>query len=109
MMYLNLTVCRFRAPNIELGEDNIENSENTVLFLTSSFQYILASIVLSVGRPFRKSMRTNGNLLILLPYNLLTFDSAFSYRHSRRLDVFRLHALQAIDMDKAGHAIDLFV
>lgn len=50
---------RFQAPNVKPGEDNIENSENTVLFLVSSFQYILASVVLSAGPPFRKPMSSN--------------------------------------------------
>ncbi|CBF77849.1 putative P-type ATPase [Aspergillus nidulans FGSC A4] len=71
----------FRAPNIELGEDNIENSENTVLFLTSSFQYILASIVLSVGRPFRKSMRTNVPFLTVIVADL-TFSGYMLFRPS---------------------------
>ncbi|KAL4735508.1 hypothetical protein BDV11DRAFT_208448 [Aspergillus similis] len=71
----------FRAPNIELGEDNIENSENTVLFLTSSFQYILASVVLSVGRPFRKPMRTNVPLLTVIVADL-TFSGYMLFRPS---------------------------
>jgi cation-transporting ATPase 13A3/4/5 len=71
----------FRAPNIELGEDNIENSENTVLFLTSSFQYILASIVLSVGRPFRKPMRTNVPFLTVIVADL-TFSGYMLFRPS---------------------------
>ncbi|KAL4929639.1 putative P-type ATPase [Aspergillus undulatus] len=61
----------FKAPSVELGEDNIENSENTVLFLTSSFQYILASIVLSVGPPFREPMRSNKPFLIAILVDLI--------------------------------------
>ncbi|KAL4917905.1 hypothetical protein BDW62DRAFT_72569 [Aspergillus aurantiobrunneus] len=61
----------FKAPDIKLGEDNIENSENTVLFLTSSFQYILVSVVLSVGPPFRKPMRSNRPFLTVIIIDLI--------------------------------------
>ncbi|KAL4985673.1 hypothetical protein BDW68DRAFT_164681 [Aspergillus falconensis] len=71
----------FKAPNIELGEDNIENSENTVLFLTSSFQYILASVVLSVGPPFRKPMRTNVPFLTVIVADLM-FSGYMLFRPS---------------------------
>lgn len=50
---------RFQPPQLDLEESNIENSENTVLFLLSCFQYILSSAVLSVGPPFRKPMSSN--------------------------------------------------
>lgn len=50
---------RFKAPQVDLDNSNIENSENTALFLTSSFQYIFASVVLSVGPPFRMRMSSN--------------------------------------------------
>ncbi|KAL2836265.1 hypothetical protein BJX68DRAFT_250883 [Aspergillus pseudodeflectus] len=62
----------FKAPDIRLGEDNnIENSENTVLFLISSFQYTLASVVLSVGPPFRKPMRSNKPFLVVIVLDLI--------------------------------------
>lgn len=51
---------RFRPPQVDLENTNIENSENTALFLFSCFQYILISVVLSVGPPFRKPMTSNG-------------------------------------------------
>ncbi|GAB1209045.1 hypothetical protein APSETT445_007810 [Aspergillus pseudonomiae] len=53
------TLIRFKPPEIDLDNSNIENSENTALFLVSCFQYTLASVVLSVGPPFRKPMRSN--------------------------------------------------
>ncbi|XHG00469.1 hypothetical protein AWENTII_003921, partial [Aspergillus wentii] len=49
----------FKAPQVDLEKPNIENSQNTTLFLVSCFQYILTSITLSVGSPFRKPMRSN--------------------------------------------------
>ncbi|OJJ55329.1 hypothetical protein ASPSYDRAFT_159263 [Aspergillus sydowii CBS 593.65] len=61
----------FKAPNTDLGEDNIENSENTVLFLTSSFQYILASVVLNVGPPFRNPMKSNRPFLAVISIDLI--------------------------------------
>ena len=46
-------------PKLNTSKSNIRNSQNTTLFLISCFQYILSSIVLSIGPPFRKSMREN--------------------------------------------------
>lgn len=51
---------RFKTPVLDKERSNIENSENTVLFLISCFQYILSAIVLSIGPPFRQSMTNNG-------------------------------------------------
>lgn len=55
----------FQPPRIDLNNSNIENSENTALFLISIFQYIFTSIVLSVGPPFRMPMRANSECYIL--------------------------------------------
>ncbi|KXX81745.1 Vacuolar cation-transporting ATPase YPK9 [Madurella mycetomatis] len=49
----------FIPPKIEHEKSNIENSENTVLFLTSCFEYILAGVVLNAGRPFRRPALSN--------------------------------------------------
>ncbi|KAG2412653.1 hypothetical protein HFD88_010210 [Aspergillus terreus] len=61
----------FLPPQIDLDNSNIENSENTALFLTSSFQYILASVVLSVGPPFRMPMRSNKPFVLVIIIDLL--------------------------------------
>ncbi|KAL2021190.1 hypothetical protein VTK56DRAFT_7377 [Thermocarpiscus australiensis] len=45
----------FIPPVIDPEKSNIENSENTALFLTSCFEYICAGMVLNAGRPFRHS------------------------------------------------------
>lgn len=50
---------RFIPPVLNKERSNIENSENTALFLVSCFQYILSAIVLSVGPPFRQTMADN--------------------------------------------------
>ncbi|SPQ21687.1 c1eb0dc3-0464-4a13-8161-56535fb40a3e [Thermothielavioides terrestris] len=42
----------FIPPVVDPEKSNIENSENTALFLTSCFEYILAGVVLNAGRPF---------------------------------------------------------
>ncbi|KAK6349663.1 hypothetical protein TWF696_005942 [Orbilia brochopaga] len=46
-------------PVVDPEKSNIFNSQNTSLFLTSCYQYILASVILSVGPPFRKPMTQN--------------------------------------------------
>ena len=49
----------YKPPVIDTGHSNAHNSENSTLFLLSCYQYILSAIVLSVGPPFRQSMRHN--------------------------------------------------
>jgi len=49
----------FLPPVIDPDKSNIKNSENTALFLTSCFEYILSGIVLNAGRPFRHSALHN--------------------------------------------------
>jgi cation-transporting ATPase 13A3/4/5 len=50
-------------PVIDPEKSNVENSENTALFLTSCFEYIFAGMVLNAGRPFRHSALHNCRLL----------------------------------------------
>lgn len=49
----------FQPPVLDRNHSNSKNSENTALFLLSCYQYILAAIVLSIGKPFRLPMRSN--------------------------------------------------
>ncbi|KIJ67879.1 hypothetical protein HYDPIDRAFT_83436 [Hydnomerulius pinastri MD-312] len=62
-------------PNGEDAHLKATNYENTVLFLVSCFQYILVAAVFSIGPPYRKSMWTNGWLMVsiiaLSLFNLL--------------------------------------
>ncbi|KAK5098854.1 hypothetical protein LTS08_006232 [Lithohypha guttulata] len=46
-------------PKLNKKKSNVDNSQNTALFLVSCYQYILSGIVLSIGPPFRESMRKN--------------------------------------------------
>ncbi|KAK4622162.1 putative cation-transporting ATPase [Fulvia fulva] len=49
----------YLPPVVDKNHSNSKNSENSTLFLMSCYQYILSAIVLSVGKPFRQSMRHN--------------------------------------------------
>ncbi|PIA91964.1 putative cation-transporting ATPase [Cercospora beticola] len=49
----------YQPPVLDTEHSNSKNSENTTLFLLSCYQYILSAIVLSIGKPFRQSMRHN--------------------------------------------------
>jgi hypothetical protein len=50
---------RYIPPHLDRTKSNVENSENTTLFLVSCFEYILSGVVLSVGPPFRQAMSQN--------------------------------------------------
>ena len=71
----------YKPPVLDKDHSNSRNSENTTLFLVSCYQYILSAIVLSVGKPFRQSMRHNlpfvvTMLVALAISSYLLFDPA---------------------------------
>ncbi|KIV85541.1 hypothetical protein, variant 1 [Exophiala sideris] len=49
----------YQPPHLDKKKSNVDNSQNTALFLVSCFQYTLSGVVLSVGPPFRQSLTTN--------------------------------------------------
>ncbi|KAJ5757043.1 uncharacterized protein N7511_007225 [Penicillium nucicola] len=61
----------FMPPQLDIEKSNIVNSENTALFLFSCFQYILTSVILSAGPPFRKPMTMNAPYLVTIIVDLL--------------------------------------
>ncbi|PGH16912.1 hypothetical protein AJ80_05056 [Polytolypa hystricis UAMH7299] len=70
----------YKPPRLNLDDTNIENSENTALFLVSCYQYILSGLVLSVGRPFRQPAASNLPFVVTITLTLLfstymVFDS----------------------------------
>ncbi|MCJ1469965.1 hypothetical protein MMC07_008610 [Pseudocyphellaria aurata] len=65
-------------PTFNVDKPEVENSEDTTLFLVSSFQYILSGIVLSIGPPFRLSMAKNLPFVITVVVDLLFFDEDVS-------------------------------
>ncbi|KAI1002226.1 putative cation-transporting ATPase [Podosphaera aphanis] len=58
-------------PYLNREKSNIKNSDNTVLFLLSCFEYIFSGIVLSVGPPYRKSMTQNLPFVVTIIVTLL--------------------------------------
>ena len=61
---------RFLPPHLDTEKSNVENSENTTLFLVSCFQYIFSGIVQSVGPPFRQTMRNNRTYMNICPTSM---------------------------------------
>lgn len=71
----------YQPPVLDTEHSNSKNSENTTLFLLSCYQYILSAIVLSIGKPFRQSMRHNLPFVITMAVALgvssyMLFDPA---------------------------------
>ncbi|KAF6815850.1 p-type ATPase [Colletotrichum sojae] len=58
-------------PRVNHDKSNIKNSENTVLFLTSCFEYILAGVVLNAGPPFRERVLKNWPFMATIAATLL--------------------------------------
>ena len=49
----------FAPPVVDRHRSSTRNSANTALFLVSSYQYVLAAVVLSGGAPFRQPLARN--------------------------------------------------
>jgi len=56
----------------EVGEEDSPCSDNTVLFLFSSMQYIVCCLCFSISKPFRKPIYTNplflGSVILMVAY-----------------------------------------
>jgi len=50
---------RYIPPIVDPENPEIKNSDNTVLFLISCYQYIMIAVILSVGPPYREPMLQN--------------------------------------------------
>jgi len=61
----------YQPPELNKQKSNVDNSQNTALFLVSCFQYTLSGIVLSVGPPFRQSMAKNVPFCVTIAVALL--------------------------------------
>ncbi|XP_053993306.1 polyamine-transporting ATPase 13A3-like [Hylaeus volcanicus] len=56
--------------------DDLQGYENTVVFIVSSFQYIVACLALSMGRPWRKPIYTNTiftGIMVILSISSILF------------------------------------
>ena len=103
---LTMLLSRYIPPKLNTERSNIENSQNTTLFLISCFQYILSGIVLSIGPPFRRSMAQNCTLHILQAQyrgcSLIT--SSFRCDYSCSFPIFYLHAAGSGHWTRQVHA-----
>ncbi|KAK2008638.1 ATPase [Colletotrichum eremochloae] len=77
-------------PRIDHEKSNIKNSENTVLFLVSCFEYILAGVVLNAGPPFREQALKNWPFMATITATLaitlyMILEPAPSVRHLMQL------------------------
>ncbi|RDA92278.1 hypothetical protein CP533_5486 [Ophiocordyceps camponoti-saundersi (nom. inval.)] len=61
----------YLPPKISHDESNIENSENTALFLISCFEYIFAGVLLNAGPPFRQPFTQNWPFIFTIALALL--------------------------------------
>ncbi|TVY85195.1 putative cation-transporting ATPase [Lachnellula suecica] len=77
----------FIPPHLDRENSNVENSENTTLFLVSCYEYVLSAIVLSVGPPFRQSMAHNLPFVVTIVVTLL-FSSYMLFDPSEWLSDF---------------------
>lgn len=99
-------------PQLDLEKSNIVNSENTALFLFSCFQYILTSVILSAGPPFRKAMIHNGMHPIiydLFNRELTRIPSTISMHDHCRHSHCSLHVVQSFGMGVRSDATDIHV
>ena len=53
------------------GDDVVQSSDNTVLFFTSNFQYVIVAIALSVGPPYRQPMSKNVGFIIDVIFSVM--------------------------------------
>ncbi|XP_058017400.1 polyamine-transporting ATPase 13A2 isoform X5 [Ahaetulla prasina] len=66
---------------------NLPNYENTVVFCTSGFQYLILAVVVSKGRPFRKPLYTNVPFLmaLLLLAGIMTWLTVYPLSFMQKL------------------------
>ena len=103
-----LMITRFIPPQLDTQKSNIKNSENTTLFLISCFQYIFSGVVLSVGPPFRQSMRNNCKLsAVVCGYLLTKLCSALRCHYCRDYPILCLHAIRPSDLACKTHGLDI--
>src|SRR5579871_1454851 len=88
---------RYIPPIVNPEDPEIRNSENTVLFLISCYQYIMIAVILSVGPPYREPMLKNSispcdsadQFLLSSPFQLLPYSRPSRlYSHPRGLPRF---------------------
>ena len=89
-------------------KSNVENSENTTLFLVSCYEYILSGIVLSVGPPFRQSMAHNckSSDIILRNNHGSSLHSTIRGDNCGSTPILLLYAIRPVRVGGEIHAIN---
>ncbi|CAO3644376.1 unnamed protein product [Cunninghamella echinulata] len=83
----------YTPPEFDPDGENISCYENTVLFLISSYQYILVAVVFSVGPPYRQPLYTNGRFMLTLVILVMFTTLCLLFPNDFLMDMLELELL----------------